>query len=216
MPTNYIVKSGDCLSSIADAFGFYDYKTIYDHPDNAALKQQRPDPNVLVAGDQVVIPDKTPGALKRDAGSAYTFKVKSRGAKVRVKLKAKYELAYRLEVGDSVFEGTTDGSSPIEHPIPRGARDGKLLAWPSSMDKGARTDDNADVWPLAIGGLDPHDELSGVQGRLRNMALYGGPMDGQMNDATVAALRAYQTQKKLQVTGELDDATKGALRADHD
>src|SRR5256885_3381006 len=57
MAKTYTAKQGDCLSSLAKGFGFIDYKTIYDHPENAELKQKRYNPNVLKPGDKIFIPD---------------------------------------------------------------------------------------------------------------------------------------------------------------
>ena len=50
----YTVKQGDCITSIAFNKGFYE-KTIWDHPDNAKLKNDRKDMKILQPGDKVVI-----------------------------------------------------------------------------------------------------------------------------------------------------------------
>ena len=56
MATNYQVKPGDCVSSIAFEHGFFP-DTIWNHPSNKQLKEKRKDPNTLCAGDSVYIPD---------------------------------------------------------------------------------------------------------------------------------------------------------------
>jgi hypothetical protein len=48
MAESYTVRQGDHLSKIAKAFGFSDYHTIWDHPNNGDLKQKRQNPNVLL------------------------------------------------------------------------------------------------------------------------------------------------------------------------
>ena len=53
----YTVQQGDCLSSIAQNFGFPDYATIYRDPENAAFRKKRPNPNVICPGDILYIPD---------------------------------------------------------------------------------------------------------------------------------------------------------------
>jgi hypothetical protein len=57
MSTEYIVVSGDYLSKIAKRFGFDDWRTIYNHPDNAAFRAKRPNPNLIYPGDRLMIPD---------------------------------------------------------------------------------------------------------------------------------------------------------------
>jgi hypothetical protein len=52
----YNVKQGDNLSLIALVFGFKDHTTIYNHPNNADFKKQRPNPDILFPGDMVFIP----------------------------------------------------------------------------------------------------------------------------------------------------------------
>ena len=169
-----------------------------------------------MAGDQVVIPDKNPLQAKCPTGALHKFKITARKTKVRVALKLKRTVAYSMHVGDLVLKGTTDGSSPLELEIPASASDGKLLTWPETLPEAQRTEDNADVWQLNLGGLDPPDQLSGAQARLMNMHLYAGPCDGNPSDATTAALRAFQTANGLEVSGKLDDATKSALVSAHD
>jgi hypothetical protein len=55
---DYTVKAGDCFSSIARANGYYKYSTLYQHADNTATRLVRTNPNMLVAGDIVSVPDK--------------------------------------------------------------------------------------------------------------------------------------------------------------
>jgi hypothetical protein len=55
---NYTVKAGDCFSSIAKANGFYKYSSLYMHASNTATRLVRSNPNMLVVGDVVSIPDK--------------------------------------------------------------------------------------------------------------------------------------------------------------
>lgn len=52
----YIVKNGDSPDAIAAKFGFKEWKLIYEHPDNAALRSSR-GANEVKADDRVIIPD---------------------------------------------------------------------------------------------------------------------------------------------------------------
>ena len=62
MATIHTVKKGETLGGIAKANGFKSFREIYDHPDNAAFKAKRPNPNLIFPGDVLVIPDKGPAS----------------------------------------------------------------------------------------------------------------------------------------------------------
>ena len=51
----------------------------------------------------------------------------------------------------------------------------------------------------------------GAQGRLRNLGYSVGAIDGVLGRRTDEALRAFQLDHGLEVTGELDDATRAKL-----
>lgn len=51
----YTVMRGDTLSAIAWGHGMT-WQALYNHPDNAALRRRRPDPNRIFPGDVVMIP----------------------------------------------------------------------------------------------------------------------------------------------------------------
>jgi peptidoglycan hydrolase-like protein with peptidoglycan-binding domain len=51
------------------------------------------------------------------------------------------------------------------------------------------------------------DNLKLVQERLKTEGVYAGPVDGEMNARTEAALRAYQEKQGLSVSGAADEAT---------
>jgi len=57
MSTVYTVRSGDWLDKIARNHGFDSWRDLYYHPDNAAFRAKRPNPNLIYPGDQIVIPD---------------------------------------------------------------------------------------------------------------------------------------------------------------
>jgi hypothetical protein len=59
MPFHTVSRS-DTLFTIARQHGFRSWRGIYEHPNNALLRQRRPDPMVLAPGDAVFVPDKEP------------------------------------------------------------------------------------------------------------------------------------------------------------
>ena len=100
---NYTVKQGDCCSSLGYKFGI-PWKKIWDHANNAALRQKRKTPDVLFPGDTIFIPDKT---LKEEPCSTeqlHKFKKKIEKVWLRLRLleedKPRKNLKYKLKIGD--------------------------------------------------------------------------------------------------------------------
>jgi peptidoglycan hydrolase-like protein with peptidoglycan-binding domain len=56
------------------------------------------------------------------------------------------------------------------------------------------------------------ENLKLVQERLTTEGVYAGPVDGELNTQTEAALRAYQEKQKIPVSGAVDEATLKQLQ----
>jgi peptidoglycan hydrolase-like protein with peptidoglycan-binding domain len=56
------------------------------------------------------------------------------------------------------------------------------------------------------------DNVKLVQERLKAERVYAGPVDGELNAQTEAALRQYQQKQGLPVSGAADDATLKELQ----
>jgi len=54
-------------------------------------------------------------------------------------------------------------------------------------------------------------DRSAIQTRLRDAGFYHGPVDGKWGKQTEAALRAYQKDRKLDVTGKMNPDTHSKL-----
>ena len=55
----HTIARGECLSSVAYAHQHF-WQTLWEHPQNAALRERRGNPHVLYEGDSVFIPDPEP------------------------------------------------------------------------------------------------------------------------------------------------------------
>jgi N-acetylmuramoyl-L-alanine amidase len=207
----HVVRQGECLSSIARAYGFSDWRRIYDDPANADFKRKRPNPDLIYPGDLLTIPDRKPATFVVTTGAVHKFKVNLPKARLRILLEVDEPYAYELAVGNRLFTGQTDGKSPIDEPVPANVAEGQLTIWPAAADRTAAT-----VWELKPGHLDPVDELSGVQGRLANLGYYWGPVDGQPSADLDAAVRRFQNDENLDSANGLDDATRARLTKRHD
>ena len=205
MAQKYSVQDGDSIASIAKKNGYL-WKTIWDHPDNAELKRKRKDPNVLKAGDEVTLPDPVIKEESRPTGKRHTFVRKGEPTKLKLKLarfgKARSGVKYQLIVDGTKFEGTTDGSGKIEHFIPGDSRQAKLIV------DGKET-------TIKIGHLDPADDVSGAQQRLRNLGYDCGGEEGEIGERTQRALESFQHANGLQTSGKLDSQTVDKLKATH-
>lgn len=63
--------------------------------------------------------------------------------------------------------------------------------------------------------MNPADDNAGAQGRLKNLGYYTGPLSGSVDDDTTDAVRRFQQDAGLPVTGQLDTATQSALAQRH-
>jgi N-acetylmuramoyl-L-alanine amidase len=204
--SDYTVRQGDCLSSIAAQHGFRDYRIIYDHPSNAALKAKRPNPNVVNPGDGLFIPEKEQKQCPAPTGKRTTFWARIPRTRLRLRLldlrgNALGGLAFTLTVAGREIKGTTAGDGMIDELIPAHAPRASLLL-----------DERGVTKELVLGALDPIDTVSGYQGRLKNLGYDPGPVDGVAGPRTAAAVRAFQRDNPpLRVDGVCDPPTQTVL-----
>jgi len=109
MPREHKVRQGECISSIAGKYGHFP-ETIWNDPANAQLKSKREDePNILYAGDVVVIPDKR---LKEESGATdERHRFVKKGVPVQFRLRL-MERSVEEQIGKHQ-------SSPLSGPPPR-------------------------------------------------------------------------------------------------
>jgi putative peptidoglycan binding protein len=214
MADYYTVQQGDHLSKIAKDNGFTDYTVIWDHPENADLKSQRQNPNVLLPGDEVFIPDRE----QRQEGGAtdkrHTFTVDKKTLKLRLVLEDIYEKPIAgapcaLLVDGQTYQLTTDGNGKLEQEIPLDAKEGVLTI------RGNQTPFANDVIPIKIGHLDPIDEVSGQIARLNNLGYFAGKLDGADTDALNSAVQEFQCDNGLAVDGNCGPKTQSKLKQIH-
>src|SRR3954452_20849532 len=85
MPEDYEIREGDCLSSLAGERGLT-WQKIWDYPANSRLKQLRKDPNILMPGDILVIPDLEKKEYSKVTERRHRFKKKGDPAKIRLRI----------------------------------------------------------------------------------------------------------------------------------
>lgn len=204
----HVVRPGECLSGIALHYGFGDYRVVWNDPGNARLRRERRNPNVLLPGDVVNIPDRTVKTVSAGTRTCHTVIVKRPTKELRVAFadgtgKALGVTDYVLVADGDRRTGKTDGSGLLRSELPIRLRDvvveiaGRRLR-------------------LELGALNPIGELAnydatGIQQRLRNLGYDVGPIDGICGVRTRSALRLFQAEHDLAIDGETGAATLDKL-----
>jgi hypothetical protein len=205
----HIVQQGECLSSLAFENGFF-WETLWEDPENAALKETRESPFVLQPGDVVHIPDPRQRQVSAATGARHIYRRKGVPAMLRLQLlvynKPLANLPYVLAFGDKEITGTTDAQGKVEVYVPPNMPAATLRVGEGST---------ARVYNLAPRNLNPPSDPEGIQARLTNLGYYGGGLNGTLDAETTAALKRFQRDQGLDVTGQADDATVAKLASVH-
>lgn len=206
MPVHHRVLRGECVISIAYENGFHPH-TIWNHPENAELRQLRREPHVLLPGDVVFVPDKRLREEPAHTGTRHVYRRRGVPQWVRIQIQragrpiAGLGFAIRVDGGAEV-RGVTDGDGWLRHPITPNAKLATI-----------QLDGGSGEYRLSLGTLDPIDSPSGLAGRLAALGLYDGPASAEASaPAVAAALRGLQAAHGLDPTGTADDPTKTLLR----
>jgi hypothetical protein len=198
------VQEGDTLVSIAHAKGFRSWEVIYLHPANEALRKKRPDPEQLMPGDEVVIPEKKPKEFTLEVNKRHELVVKTLKAHLRLRVgddEGPYgNCRFTVNAGGKVIDGKTDETGLIDIVVPAAAKEGTLRVWPLGRA------DSVD-WTLQLGHLTPSSEDAGYKARLTNL----GYDPGKSDDELQKALLAFQEQEGLEASGALDGPTKSRI-----
>ncbi len=214
MPTDHVVQQGEHLSSIAKQYGFPDYTVIWNYADNADLKQQRVNPNVLLPGDTVVIPDRAEKQETGETTKRHTFQLNGRSLMLRLQLEDAYEKPVSNASCDLYLDGnkttvTTDAEGKIEKAIPADTKEARLTL---SSDETPYRDV---LFTLGVGNLDPVDTLSGQAARLTNLGYDAGEPEADDDPGFQSAAQEFQCDQKLQVDGVVGPKTQGKLKEVH-
>jgi len=243
MPSEHTVQPGDCIASIAYEHGFF-WQTLWDHPDNADLKNKRTSGFQLLPGDVVRIPDLRIEAVAKAPEAKHRFKLKGVPSTLIVVVR-KFKEVDEEETGEADEPSDEPQNQSIEDPaeetveeepdagvdyrIEIGARkvtgkadgDGKIKISIMPNDREGTlviapgTPQERQI-PLFLGGLDPLDTSSGVAQRLNNLGYGPVPCGGEVSEAEMAeALGAFQKASEIEPTGRIDDATRDKLKELH-
>lgn len=236
--STHTVRQGECIELLAERSG-HTPETIWEHPQNDALRQRRPSLQVLAPGDTVYVPPLRCRTEPVATGSSHRVTVQRPTARLIMRFviddepraNEDYTLSYR---GHEVT-GTTDGDGVLDEPIPfdlpratvRFASTGEVpemwLPEPSPDADDPELEHEGeedpvdepsaleDVYEFDLRWLDPSAEPTGAQARLHALGFEVGAIDGDAGPRTTDALRTFQLDSGLDPTGELDERTVDAL-----
>ncbi len=204
------VGVGECLSSIAFESGHF-WPTLWDHPDNAALREARGNPHVLLDGDRVFVPDLRPKAVEAETGKRHSFRRKGFPEQLRLRFGTdelpRKGVPYELTIDGVTVRGVTTERGEIACYLTPNARLAELVLRPADAPE--------ERYAVALRGLDPVDSVVGFKQRLRNLGYYRGVADGEVNAETVTAMNEMQARHALPLTELPDEATRSALLTAH-
>ena len=212
MAGNHTVSQGEHLAGIAFSYGFSDYLTIWNHPNNADLKNKRKNPNVLFPGDSLFIPERKEGEHSCPTDKRHQFVLKRTPLKLRLTLQDQYEkpvanAACLLTVDSTSHPVTTDADGKIELEIPPSARKSSLV-----IEDAQETPYGGITIPIKIGHLDPVEEISGQQGRLNSLGYFSKAIDGNTGPDFQSAVEEFQCDQGLTVDGICGPMTQARLK----
>jgi hypothetical protein len=204
MPRQHQVQPGECIASIAYAYGFHP-ETIWEDEANAALRDQRGGSGyVLEPSDVVNIPDKTPKSFVRPTGQRHLFRRRGVPEKLKLQLlindEPRANVPYTLTIDGTPCTGTTDA-------------EGNLQEWISPAARAAQLDlGGGETFELSLGHLLPVTTAGGLRARLVNLGFLEDADDPAAEPALLAiALRAFQAAHSLTESGEPDEPTRTKL-----
>lgn len=195
MSVTHTCEKGDSMPKIAAEYGFSDYHTIWDLPDNAELRRRRANPNVLAAGDVVIIPDKQDKQLTVATGARHAFTLKGQATRLRLQLldfagTPVKNAPVQITVDGATSTITSDASGVIDQPVPPGAPSATLVA------------DAIGTLAVQIGHLDPVGQRSGLIGRLYNLGYLPGTDELSVDaDALRFGIELFQADHQLAIDG---------------
>ena len=192
MPVSHKVRQGESCAHIAARYGVPE-EIVWNDAENSSLRELRKNPNILLPGDVVTIPDSRPDSSQGGTEERHRFR------RLGVPLKLRLELRdssgepleseeCKLTLGAEPVILTSDGNGRIEIELPIDVEEGELQVGGRKI-------------ALSIAQLDPVTELSGWRERLNNLGYNAGAGEDKNDDQLRYALEEFQCDHGLAVDG---------------
>ena len=213
MPTTHTIAQGETLTRIAQRYKLSSWKTLYDHPDNAAFRKLRPNPNIIFPGDTITVPDVVAKKMSASAGKSHVFCLKKEVEIFKIKISNSAGKAWDgkrvvVTLGANTIDTLITPEGMLEIPLTQGDESEAKIDIYMDDPNGAPSH----TFNVELAHLDPVEELSGVQARCNLLGHDCGVADGIMGSKTRAGVKSFQSQYGLQVDGEPGPLTKAKLK----
>jgi hypothetical protein len=194
------VQQGQWVGSVAMRHGFADWqKDVWEHADNAELRQVRKDPHVLHPGDELFVPEWEKHEESCETEKKHTFELKTPSEVLRLQVldavqepvkDAEYTLELEYEPCGVVYKQQnkkTDGDGMLEEKIPSTATLARLKRPSAKLSM-----------ELVLGELMPLEEekneerITGAQQRLVALGYLKEDPSGEWDDASSLAMAEFQ------------------------
>lgn len=206
MSQKHTIQPGDCIASLAFENGLFP-ATIWNHAENALLRNKCQNMYQLISGEEVFIPEKTLKEVDKPTDAKHVFKRRGLPEIYRVRLldgkeQPRRNLQYVLVIDGSIHQGVTDSQGYVIAAIPPNAVRGELKILDGELEE---------VYALNLGHIQPVTEIEGLQARLSNLGYSCLDEKGEMGELTRRCLSEFQLDYNLEPTGEPDAQTRQML-----
>ncbi len=181
-----VVRPGDCIIKYAYEAGV-PVNRIVTEADNAELMAQRETPNILLPGDEVTVPEKELKSEPVETEQRHVFVRREEKAEIRIKIhelgRPRANEPFHVMIGDKRFEGDppqTDDDGLVVCQVP-----------PNTGKATIVIGEYEDEYEVRLGHIDPIDSVSGMHGRLENLALYHSGINAPWNAESAEAMSDF-------------------------
>jgi hypothetical protein len=221
----YQVKQGDCINSIASEFGLNPNTVWQDAGQENIRDEIHRDESVLVPGDRIDLQERRDKTLNLVLNKRHRFRRIGVPTLLRIELKdpdgnPRAGIPYELIVDDTRIAGQTTSAGMVEQFINPQAKTATLRVGDrANLPIDAIHAERAETHLLRLGYLAPQTTLPGVRWRLIQLGylIEQTQWDSDYDDVKSlrAAIRLFQEENSLEVTGDMNPETEVALLNEH-
>jgi hypothetical protein len=188
---DYVVKQGECIYSIAAATGHL-WRTIWEHPQNEALRKARQEPGILLPGDRVFVPPLAAKSVLLPSGRRHRIVIDGETVPLRLRMcdadgQPIAKTAYRLAVDGQTIPVTTQDDGSCEGQAPIRAQQAVLVR-----------EDDGETYVLQLGHMDPPDSPSGMRKHLANLGYHPDAAEGEIDEYAQHLLDEFTQDAELE------------------